>query len=149
MCKYILGREGPWMVYWSVAQIEFDRQRGLRLRVNKGQMAASCISVTSFICKFCPQIFAWNSHKYLLKFHTNICSNFTQIFGWVWQTGRATAGQQGPDGRILHLGHILYLANFAQKYLLEFHTNICLNFTQIFAQISYKYLLKFHAAISI
>ena len=69
---------------------------------------------------------------------------------WIWQTERAeAAGQQGPDGRILHLGHILYLANFAQKYSLEFHTNICLNFTQIFAQISYKYLLKFHAAISI
>ena len=30
--------------------------------------------------KFCPKIFARISHKYLLEFYTNICSNFIQIF---------------------------------------------------------------------
>ena len=59
---------------------------------------------------------------------------------WIWQTERAeAAGQQGPDGRILHLGHILYLQILP--------TNIRLKFTQIFAQISHKYLLKFHTNI--
>ena len=75
----LLGREGPWMVYWSVPQIEFDRQGG-PLRVNKGQMATSCISVTSFIWRILPtnihlnftQIFAQISHKYLLNFHAAI-----------------------------------------------------------------------------
>ena len=55
---------------------------------------------------------------------------------WIWQTERAeAAGQQGPDGRILHLGHILYLQILP--------TNIRLKFTQIFAQISHKYLVEF------